>query len=327
MPADLLAIVKRGDVVESQHFGHFAVVDGEGNLVLSAGDPHFTTYIRSAAKPFQAIPLFEDSVPEIFGLEEAELAVIMSSHNGEPKHVQAVQAILTKVGRTPADLHCGVHVPLGSGVAEALARAGEKPTVLHNNCSGKHAGMIAACVNRGLPVGNYLDFNHPYQKRLWRTVARHAGLLEDAVPVGIDGCSAPNFALPMISMAHMYAGLAGMTDEIARRIYSLFVKYPDYIAGEGRFDTILMRVTRGKVLAKTGAEGIECLAVSAPQPLGIAIKIVDGSSRAIPAVVVALLKKLQILSDDELKRLAHFQPETLRNHRGLAVGMLEAAID
>jgi len=326
MPADLLATVKRGDVVESQHFGHFAVVDGEGQLVLSAGDPHFITYLRSAAKPFQAIPLFEDAVPEIFGLTETELAVAMSSHNGEPKHVQAVQAILEKAGRTPADLQCGVHVPLGSAVAAELAAAGEKPTALHNNCSGKHAGMIAACVNRGLPISNYLDFNHPYQKRLWRTVARHAGLLEDAVPVGIDGCSAPNFALPVISMAHMYAGLVTMADEITRRIYSIFVKNPDYIAGEGRFDTILMRATRGKVLAKTGAEGIECLAVNAPQPLGIAIKIVDGSARAIPAVVVALLKKLQILSEDELKRLAHFDSETLRNHRGLAVGVLAAAI-
>lgn len=326
MPVALLANVIRGNLIESQHYGHIAVVDGDSNLVLSYGDAQFITYVRSAAKPFQAIPLYEDSVPEIFDLDEAEMAVIMSSHNGEAKHVRAVMSILQKVGREPGDLQCGVHVPLGVAVAEQLAASGQKPTVLHNNCSGKHAGMIAACVNRGLPFDNYLEFNHPYQQRIWRTVARYAGLLEDAVPLGTDGCSAPNFALPMISMAHMYAGLVAASDEISRRIFMTFVKNPDMIAGEGRFDTTLMRATRGKVLAKTGAEGIECLAVNAPRPLGIAIKIVDGSNRAIPAVVIALLEKLEVLTEDELNRLSHFRQEVVRNHRGHACGMIDAAL-
>jgi L-asparaginase II len=302
-----------------------AVVDEQGKLVLSYGDPYFITYIRSAAKPFQAIPLYEDSVPEIFGLTEAEMAVVMASHNGEERHVQAVTAILHKIGRGPVDLQCGVHAPLGAAVAEQLALAGQKPAVLHNNCSGKHAGMIAACVNRGLPCESYLEFNHPHQQRLWRTIARCASLLEDAMPVGIDGCSAPNFALPVISMARLYAGLAG-SDGISQRIFNTFVKNPGMIAGEGRFDTILMRAMRGRVLAKTGAEGIECLAINAPQPLGIAVKIADGAARPIHAVVVTLLEKLQVLSEDELNRLSYYRQEVLRNHRGLAVGVVEPAI-
>ncbi|MCL4707689.1 asparaginase [bacterium] len=326
MSAALLANITRGNIIESQHYGHIAVVDGDSNLVLSYGDAQFITYIRSAAKPFQAIPLYEDSVPEIFDLSEAEMAVVMSSHSGEEKHVRAVANILRKIGREPADLQCGVHTPLGTVVAEQLAASGRKPTVLHNNCSGKHAGMIAACINRGLSFDNYLEFSHPYQQRLWRTVARCAGLMEDAVPLGVDGCSAPNFALPIISMAHMYAGLVAAPDEISQRIFMTFMKNPDMIAGEGRFDTILMRATRGKVLAKTGAEGIECLAINAPQPLGIAIKIADGNSRALAAIVVALLEKLQVLTDDELNRLSHFRQEVLQNHRGHVCGMIEAAI-
>ena len=322
----LLANVTRGEVIESQHFGHVAVVDREGKLVLAFGDPQFVTYIRSAAKPFQAIPLYADAVPEVFGLDDHELAVIMSSHSGEERHLAAVRSILQKCGRTAADLQCGVHVPLGEAVASSLAARGEKPSVLHNNCSGKHAGILAASVNRGWPLESYLDPGHPHQQSTFATLAQWADLQPDRLLVGIDGCSAPNLAMPVFNMARMYANLIASQETTPHRIVLAFVKHPEMIAGEGRFDTDIMRVTRGRILAKTGAEGIECLAIDGPEPLGMAVKITDGSARAIAPVVVAVLEKLQVLNAEEAEQLSSYKRSPQSNHRGLATGWIEPAI-
>ncbi len=322
----LLANVTRGDTIESQHYGHVAVVDRAGKLVLAFGDPQFVTYIRSAAKPFQAIPLYEDSVPDVFGFEDHEMAVIMSSHSGEERHVAAVNSILQKVGRSPADLQCGVHVPLGQAVAGKLAAAGEKPTVLHNNCSGKHAGMIAACINRGWPVENYLAQNHPHQETILSILSRWAEIPREKLALGIDGCSAPNFALPVFNMARMYASLIASQETLHHRIVLAFVKHPEMIAGEDRFDTDIMRATQGRILAKTGAEGIQCIAIDGPEPMGLAVKIVDGSARAVPAVVLAALEKLQAVSAKELEQLSRYRRVPQRNHRELETGWIESAI-
>jgi L-asparaginase II len=323
----LLANVTRGGRIESQHFGHLAVVTVEGKIVFSLGDPRFVTYIRSAAKPFQAIPLYEEAVAEIFGFRDAEMAVIMSSHNGEPKHVDAVTNILRKIGRQPEDLQCGVHPPLGGATVVKWLRArGEKVTVLHNNCSGKHAGMLAACVNRGWPHENYLDFDHPHQQRVLKAVAQWAWLPKDEVGVSIDGCSAPVFAMPVFNMARMYASLVSATEAIPRRIVRTFANHPDLIAGEARFDTDLMRVTNGRLIAKVGAEGIQCIGITEPQPLGMALKMVDGSQRAAPSVAMAVLNKLGLLADTELEQLNNYRHISVRNHRDIETGFIEAAI-
>jgi L-asparaginase II len=322
----LLANVMRGGTVESQHFGHAAAVDRTGKLVLAFGDPQFVTYLRSAAKPFQAIPLYEDSVPEIFQLDDGEMAAIMSSHNGEERHVSAVASILQKSGRSVADLQCGVHTPLGQAVVDKLAELGEKPGVLHNNCSGKHAGMIAACVNRGWPVESYLDPLHAHQQNILAAVAQWADLPKDRLAVGVDGCGAPNVAMPVFNMARMYAALIASQENISQRIVLAFVKHPEMIAGEGRFDTEIMRVTHGRILAKTGAEGVECMAIDGPEPLGVAIKVADGAARAVPSIALAVLEKLQALSPGELEQLSKYRRIPLRNHRGEETGWIESAI-
>ncbi len=323
----LLANLTRGDTVESQHYGHVVVVDGlTGKTVFSLGAPHFITYIRSAAKAFQALPLYEDAVPEIFNLSEAEMAVVMSSHNGEERHVKAVASILQKSGCQESDLQCGVHVPLGTAVAALMAARGVKPTILHNNCSGKHAGMLAACLNRGLPLANYLAFDHPHQLRVLQALMAWAELPEERIGLGIDGCSAPNYAIPLYNMALMYAKLMASQAETPKRIVLTYARNPEMIAGEGRFDTDIMRVTRGRIIAKVGAEGIQCLGIDVPTPMGLAVKVVDGAARAVPSIVIAVLEKLQLLSPSEIAALAEYRNVVLRNHRGLEVGKIETVI-
>jgi len=322
----LLANVTRGGSIESQHFGHVVVVDAEGRIVFALGEPRFVTYIRSAAKPFQAMPLFDDAVPEIFGFRDDEIAVIMSSHNGEPKHVDAVASILRKIGRSPEHLQCGIHSPLGTTVLHELRRRGEKPSVLHNNCSGKHAGMLAACVNRGWPAENYLDLNHPHQQRILQAVARWAWMPANGIGVAIDGCSAPVFAMPLFNMARMYATLVSAEEAIPQRIVQTMTAAPDMIAGAERFDTDIMRATNGRVIAKIGAEGIQCLGVTGGQRVGIAIKISDGSHRAISSVALAVLHKLGLILDAEYEQLASYLRVPIRNHRQIETGFVEAAI-
>jgi L-asparaginase II len=322
----LLANVTRGGSIESQHYGHLAVVDADGKIVFALGDPRFVTFIRSAAKPFQAIPLYEDAVPEIFGFRDEEMAVVMSSHNGEPKHLDAVASILKKIGCTPGDLQCGIHPPLGVTVIRELKRRGERPTVLHNNCSGKHAGMLAACVNRGWPHENYLDPQHPHQQHILQTIARWGWLPASDVAIGTDGCSAPVFAMPLFNMARMYATLVSAPDAIPRRIVQIFASAPDMIAGEERFDTDVMRVTNGRVIAKIGAEGIQCLGVLGKHGLGVAVKMIDGSHRAVPAVTLAVLLKLGLISTDEYMQLPNYHHVMIKNHRHLETGFIEAVI-
>jgi L-asparaginase II len=322
----LLANVTRGGSVESQHFGHVVVVEAEGRIVFALGDPRFVTYIRSAAKPFQAMPLFDDAVPEIFGFRDDEMAVIMSSHNGEPKHVDAVASILRKIGRSPEHLQCGIHPPMGATVLYELRRRGEKPTVLHNNCSGKHAGMLAACVNRGWPTENYLDLNHPHQQRILQAVARWAWMPASGIGVAIDGCSAPVFAMPLFNMARMYATLVGAEEAIPQRIVQTMATLPDMIAGEERFDTDLMRVTNGRIIAKIGAEGIQCIGVTGGQRLGMALKMSDGSHRAVSSVALAVLHKLGLVLDAEYEQLAGYHRVPVRNYRQIETGFVEAAI-
>jgi len=321
----LLANVTRSGKIESQHYGHLVVVDGDGKIIYSLGDPDFITFMRSAAKPFQAIPLFEDEIPEAFGLNDVEQAVMMSSHNGEAWHVEAVSLILKKIGCVPENLQCGIHIPLGVKAAKLLSERGEKPTVLQNNCSGKHVGMLAACVHHRLPIENYLDPTHPHQVRIHETMATWANLSTAQIARGVDGCNAQVFHLPIYNMALMYAKLASSRETVSQKINKLFITHPAMIAGEDRFDTEIMIAADGKVLAKTGAEGIECMSILEDEPLGIAIKMIDGANRAIPPVLVNVLHKLGVIDDADLLKLEKWRRVRIQNHRGIEIGFIEAA--
>jgi L-asparaginase II len=307
------------------------VVTPEGRRVAQLGDPgalDTATYLRSAAKPFQALPLLLAGGAQRFALDAADLALICASHSGTPEHTRRALSLLERGGFGVSDLLCGAHPPFDRATAGELARRGETPSPLHNNCSGKHAGMLLACRLLDLPAADYISPSHPLQERILSLVSRLVGLEPREIGVGIDGCSVPAYHLPVAAAARGYAALAdpeaaGLPAELAaaaRRVVAAMTGEPGMVAGPGRFTTRLMEVTGGRVLGKEGAEGFYALAVRGPVALGIAVKIADGGERCRDGVVLDLLRQTGSLSGEEFAELApHYRP-ILRNCRGLVVG-------
>ncbi len=356
-----VATVRRGGLAESHHFAATAAVTPEGRVVARLGDPDFATYSRSAVKPFQALPLVEGGGIQRFSLDDGDLALICASHAGRAEHVEAARSLLERGGFTVGDLGCGAHRPLGREARRLLDEAGGEATPLHNNCSGKHAGMLLACRlfdwrsddevaggdGRGdgaAGPGGYLDPNHPLQRRIRRRVALFSGLAEEQLAVGVDGCSAPTFHMPLSALARAYAALvapdlsppvaaaAGEGEggdgeavaSAAGRVVAAMTSRPENVAGPGRFTTRLMQATRGRILGKEGAEGVYAVGVRGPVALGVALKIADGGERARDGVVIHLLRLLGVLSAEELKSLTDLVRPVVRNHRGLEVGEIVA---
>ncbi|NMB90994.1 MAG: asparaginase [Chloroflexi bacterium] len=348
----------RGPLVESVHFGAFAVVDAAGRLLAAQGDPQFRTYLRSSAKPLQALALIEGGGAEAFGLEEPEVALLCASHTGTDRHVATAAGMQAKIGIHESDLQCGVHPPSDEGTRYAMRRRGEAPTPNRHNCSGKHTGMLALARLRGDPIQDYLDPQHPVQQTILRTFAEMCALAPEEIVLGTDGCSAPVFAIPLYNAALGYARLcdpAGLPEKRAaacRRITHAMAAYPEMIAGPQRFDTGLMAACGGRVVCKQGAEGFLSLgilpgAVAAGSPgMGVAIKIADGDlhgqtrpqvddpnetgdagGRARPIVALEILRRLGVLDAAQARELAHFDARPLSNWRGLRVGEIRPAFD
>jgi L-asparaginase II len=323
-----VATTFRGGLPESRHFGAAAVATPDGRLVAALGDPEVATFLRSATKPFQALLLVEGGGVERFELEAADLALICASHGGRREHVARAAALLARGGFGVDDLLCGAHPPLDASAAKALPATGEPPTPLHNNCSGKHAGMLLACRLLGLPTADYVAPDHPLQRRIRERVAACCRLAPDELGVGVDGCSAPAFHLPLAAAARGWAALAApdlaglnaATGAAAERLLAAMAEAPEMVAGPGRFTSRLIEVTGGRVIGKEGAEGVYAMAVRGPVALGIALKIADGADRARDGVALDLLRHFGSLSGEEAAALATFRTPVLRNHRGLAVG-------
>ena len=329
-----LVELTRGGMVECVHFGAFAIVDAHGNLLASAGDPELRTFPRSSMKPFQAIPFVESGGPEHFNLTEEELAIICASHTGTDKHVAVLQHIHQKVGIQESDLQCGVHWPSDKTTAQEMRQRGEQPTPYRHNCSGKHSGMLAQAKLRGLPLETYLDPEHPVQQAIRQTMAEMSNLSPEELTIGIDGCSAPVFALPLHNFALAVARLCDPAEltperqEACRKITHAMMSFPEMVAGPGRLDTILMQAMAGKVVAKGGAEGYQMVGLlpGALQPgspgIGIAIKLSDGdlSRRATHALVTAILSAFGFQQELSAETLQEVTDPTLRNWRGLVVG-------
>ena len=349
-----LVEVTRGRIVESLHLGAIAVVDSRGRLISAAGDPGVRTFLRSSAKPFQALPLVESGAAQALGLDAQELAVACASHNGSPAHQAAVRSLQRKSGVAPEDMLCGTH-PVGDrDEALRLLLAGEEPSVLHHNCSGKHSAMLAlARFHWGAitsPDGyNYIDPQGPLQQEILQTFAEMCAMEPAQVEVGMDGCSAPNFAVPLERAAHGAArlidptGMAEARQQACARIASAMMEHPEMVAGEGRFDTVLMRAGRGRWISKAGAEGYQLIGVRAgaagrgAPALGIALKVSDGDTtmrteplgespaRAAPLVAIEVLRQLRLLEEEDLGALASFDRRVLANWRGLPTGEIRAA--
>jgi L-asparaginase II len=323
-----LVAVRRGGLAESLHHGAVAVVDAAGAALASCGDPETPVFLRSAAKPAQVLPLLREGGAERFGLDDAALAVMIGSHNGEAIHVEAVRGILRAIGLDEGALQCGVHPPFHRGTARGLRERGLEPTMLHNNCSGKHAGMLALAVHLKSDVASYLEAGHPVQRRIRAAVESLCGLGPDAARTAVDGCSAPTFAVPLRAAALLYARLVEpdrappSLAAAARRAAQAMRLRPDLVAGEDRFCTVLMRLGSAGLIAKIGAEGIFGLAFERDgRGVGIALKIADGDGeRARYTAVLEVLRQLEVLDAAAADRLAARFVEPIRSHRGLVVG-------
>ena len=312
-----------------------AVATPEGRLVAFQGDPGAATFLRSAAKPFQCLPLLLAGAAERYGLEAADVALICASHGGTPDHVRRAGSLLARGGFGVEDLLCGAHWPMGAAAAESLRGEGLEPNPLHNNCSGKHAGMLLACRMLDLPADTYLAPDHPWQRRILGHVLDFFRLRPEEIGFAVDGCSVPTYHVPLLAAARAYAaladpGLAGIAAETAAAVGTVvrsMTSAPEMVAGPGRFTTRLMAATGGRVLAKEGAEGFYGLAVRGPVALGIAVKIADGGERCRDGVVLDVLRQLGSLSAAELEDLRDLHRPALHNHRGIRVGEIRPEVD
>jgi len=329
-----LVEVTRGTMVESLHRGFIAAVDADGEVIARLGNLETRAWYRSAAKPFQTIPIITSGAAEHFALTDQELAVITGSHSGERIHLAPVEAILGRIGLDESALRCGPHTPFDEATAKQMRAAGLRATSLHNNCSGKHAGMLAFARHLNEPVENYIDPNHPIQRQIRVVLARFADLPADEIAIAVDGCSAPVFGLSLEAMARSYAQLVAVehTDiepelaTAARRVVAAMIEHPEMVGGTSkRLDTDLMRAARGQLISKVGAEGVQLLGAKPnaryPKGLGIAIKIEDGDiRRARDPVVIETLRQLGLLDDDGLAQLAGYARATVLNHHKVGVG-------
>jgi L-asparaginase II len=343
--APVLVEFQRGgpDRIETRHRGAVAVVDSQGRLIWQAGDTEQAYALRSTAKPFQLLPLLLDGLDGGRGeqppLAPADLAVMMSSHNGESMHTERIAALLARFGLDASALQCGAQSPALKADKEALVRAHRKATPLHCNCSGKHTNMLAVCSRRGWPLASYLDLDHPLQVRIRDMLVTLVGQADMTLPHSVDGCSLPTFWLSLKTLAHLFAYIAnpgaappveGRSIETAlTRLREAGMQHPELIAGSGRLDTLLMRSLGGRLFAKTGAAGLYAAALPAgprvPEALGIAVKIEDGDpkSRIRASVMVEVLRQLGVVTREDRdlwNELEEIAQATERNLRGRDVG-------
>lgn len=323
--------VTRGELVESIHRVAACAVDAADRTVYEAGDVDVPVYLRSAAKPFIAAAAIEAGVGDAFGLDGREVAVMAASHFGEPFHLLAVRSILQKIGMDESALQCGIHQPYDEAAANKLARSGEQPSVLQNNCSGKHAGILALCKVIGADPATYLEERNPAQRRILDFCARLSGDDPATWPVAVDGCGIPVYATSLRNAARSFARLAslrGVNDRDAaalRVVRDAMVAHPEYVAGTGRFDTALMIAGRGSLAAKAGAEGVQSVAAIARE-YGFVSKVIDGGSRARGPSTIGALRKLGVLDERQVAELERFARPAVYNRAGKMVGEIRAVV-
>ena len=335
MQSEILAEVVRGETVESIHRGHLVILNGEGEIIAQIGDSEIVTFIRSSGKPFQVFPVLTSGAADRFGFSEAEIALACGSHSGERMHVQIAAEMLEKIGCDESDLRCGAHDPFNEKRTREMIRAGEQPTQLHNNCSGKHAAMLALAKHLSADIQSYEQLENPVQQAILEAFSAFTETPTEAIKIGIDGCAAPNFAVSLRAMAKSFAKLVSPPESFdenyvnaCRTIVSAMINYSQLIGGTERLDTLMMRAASGKIISKIGAEGVWLCGVLPSEKwkngLGIALKIEDGDDKRARAVVsIEILRQLGILSESDLKE---YSPMPIKNRRGDEVGKVESRI-
>ena len=309
--SEVLLEVTRGSLVENIVRGSIAVIGTDNTLIAHAGDPDYYTYMRSTAKPLQASVAVESGALDFFGISQEELAVMCSSHMGEDYHVAALESILCKIGLHESDLTLGEALSLSDEIYIKRIAEHIKPRKLYNNCSGKHCCMLTMCRYKGWDYSAYQKPDHPVQQIILATVAQYAQMDTKDITIGVDGCGVPVFAMPLRNMAIAYHNLAvpekldDIKKKAAARLVSAMTDYPHMVSGNGTFTTELMRATKGKVVAKLGADGVYCAAV--PQmDIAVALKIEDGNGNMLAPAMMRALSQLNVFTQQEAKDLAHF---------------------
>lgn len=327
MTDPVLVELVRGSVVESAHRGAVAVYDADGKQVLAIGDVDRPVFPRSAVKAIQALPLIESGAADAYGFGDRELAMACASHSGEPEHVAASSDMLARVSLDGTALECGAHWPTSQDATTMLAASGGKPSALHNNCSGKHAGFVCVCCHAGVDHHGYVNAGHWLQETVRNAMQDVTGAAHDEANRGVDGCSIPTYAVPLTKLAHGFArmatgqGLGPQRARAAQRLMQACMAEPFYVAGTGRADTDLMRAAPGRLFVKVGAEGVYCAAL--PElGLGMALKCDDGAGRAAEVAIAALVAKLVAADSGLADAFRGMARPTLTNWNGIAVGAL-----
>jgi L-asparaginase II len=316
--------------VESFHHVAACAIDAGRNVVFSAGDIDAPVFLRSTAKPFIAATAIAAGARERFGLEPREIAVMSASHTGEPFHVDAVRSILEKIGMDESALQCGAHAPYNAAAAQTLQEAGIAPTAVHNNCSGKHAGILALCKLIGADPSTYLEASNPAQQRILALCARLSDQRVEDFVLGIDGCGIPVYATPLRNAALSFMRLATLreiADDDAGAlgvVRDAMAAHPEYISGTGEFDTRMMRAGRGSLVCKGGAEGVHGSAFIQAQT-GLVCKVLDGASRGRAPAVLSAVRQLGLLEEPALAEVADLERPIVYNRAGRAVGEVRAA--
>ncbi len=322
--------VTRGGIVESRHRGAAAVISVSGAVEASWGDISQAVFPRSAIKAFQALPGVESGAFAAAGFSAAETAFACSSHNGEPVHADAAASMLGKLGLSEADLECGSHWPYHEESARALAISGEGPNQLHNNCSGKHSGMLALAKHIGAPTKGYLKPEHPVQQRILGMFEAMCGVDLTGAPRSPDGCSVPTWAIPLENIAYGFARFAAPTDlpearaKACEEIKAAVATHPIMVAGTGRFCTEVMDVLGAKAFIKTGAEGVFCAALP-EYGLGVALKCDDGATRGAEAMMTAVLRHIGVLDGSDLEKLSSWVEVPVKNRNAIQTGAIRPA--
>ena len=322
----VLVEVRRGSVVECRHRGAVVVAEANGHVVARAGDPNLMTYFRSAAKPFQALPIVTSGAADRFAFSNEELAVSAASHNGETEHQLVIGGLLAKLGLDTGALRCGIVPPIDRETAARVGAGLLAPTPLHCDCSGKHSGMLAVCQQMGWPLATYKEPEHPLQREIRRTIGVFLGIPGDELTTATDGCGVPTFYTPVAAIARAWATLITPPEEYreaTRRVLDAMAAAPYMVAGRSRICTNLMNLSAPAIVVKSGAEAVFCMALR-ERGLGVAIKVEDGNGRGLPVIVAATLTQLGVWDDATRDQFLAQHPPQITNHTGTVVGELRS---
>ena len=323
----ILCRVTRGELTESIHVAFAVAIDETGQPFYSTGDPQYLTCIRSSLKPFQAAASVKAGAVDAAEFNDEELALMCASHKGEKMHVKTAQSMLTKLGLTVDDYECGSHFPSDTLTRHRMIKEDKEAQPLHNNCSGKHAGMLALAKHLGQGTANYIKKDHPVQRTILEYVQDITGL--ETIPTEIDGCSAPTPFMTLETIAGLFQTLAAGNEPELKRVFKAMCSCPDLVGGSNHFDTNFIKALTGRGVTKVGGESVRGIALKTQDkgPVGIAIKILDGNFRALPVATMKLLEHLELLTEEELQNLDKFRTKILKNHNQIEIGRIEAHVE